>query len=816
MARIILQMNPLFRNMLILLLGLLALLTVTAGLLLRASLPQYAGTAHLPGLHAPVTVERDALGSATVTGQNQLDIARGLGFVHAQERFFEMDLMRRQAAGELAALFGAGALPLDTVSRQYRMRARARQIVQQLPHDQQQLLSTYRSGVNAGLAALTVRPYPYLLTRTAPVDWREEDSLLVIFSMFVTLNETSSRRERRLSYMRAVLPDSLFEFLTASGGSWDAPLIGEPLEWPPIPAADAVDLSKTEIPLYTGALELDDSDEAVPGSNNFAVAGSLTDAHGNAALVANDMHLTLRVPNLWFRTRLITVPDTANAADTANQPEPLSDITGITLPGVPAMVIGSNRHIAWSFTNSYGDFTDWVRVTVNPDDPSNYLSAAGAQPLQFFQETIAVRNAPAKTITVRETEWGPIVARDYDGTPLAIVWTAFQPDGVNLTLAELEYAQTVDEAAAIAHRTGIPAQNFVVGDTQGNILWTIAGRIPLRSDNFDPRLPADWRKPDTGWLGWLDAADYPLIRNPDSGRLWTANTRTVGPEMLRIIGDGGYDLGARSKQIRDTLFAQERFSVDDFFAIQLDYRAVFFSHWHALLRDTLAQLDRTEHDQHRDTVSALESILTNWEGRAAVDSVAYRVVHSFRQVMMKSILTALTADIKQRYPAFELPRLSQAEHAVWEILTQRPAHLLPANYASWDDFLARCAVRVGIVLQQPAGDISARTWGEFNTAQIRHPLSAHLPKWLARFLDMPADQLPGDVHMPRIQTPTFGASQRSVVAPGREEEGYFDMPGGQSGHPLSPYYGSGHNDWVADKPTPFMPGASESTLTLQP
>ena len=119
-------------------------------------------------------------------------------------------------------------------------------------------------------------------------------------------------------------------------------------------------------------------------------------------------------------------------------------------------------------------------------------------------------------------------------------------------------------------------------------------------------------------------------------------------------------------------------------------------------------------------------------------------------------------------------------------------------------------------MQLQTGDITARTWGEDNAAHINHPLSRHLPKWLAQFLDMPADPLPGDVHMPRIQTPSFGASQRSVVAPGKEEAGYFDMPGGQSGHPLSPYYGSGHKDWVSDNPTPFMPGNSEKTLMLVP
>ncbi|MDC8444561.1 MAG: penicillin acylase family protein [Nitrosomonas sp.] len=788
------------RNFFALSVGLILLLIVSAGLLLYGSLPQYTGESHLSGLGAPVTVERDALGSVTITGRGRMDVTRALGFVHAQERFFEMDLMRRQAAGELAAIFGEGALALDMESRKYRMRVRARQISEQLPEDQRQLLAVYRAGVNAGLHALTVRPYPYLLTRTQPVEWLEEDTLLVIFSMFVTLNESSSRRELGLSFLRAELPDTLFRFLTASGGPWDAPLAGEPLEWPPIPPAVDFDLSARDVPLLADAQIFE---ESMPGSNNFAVSGDLAAFTDGAALVANDMHLTLRVPNLWFRTRLITLPESQRLARK-------TDITGITLPGVPAIVIGSNRHIAWSFTNSYGDFTDWVRVTLDPDDRSRYLGTSGWQSVQTFPETIHVRNAPAKVISVRETEWGPIVARDHDGAPLAIVWTAFQPGGANLNLIELEHAQTADEAAVIAQQTGMPAQNFIVGDKQGNILWTIAGRIPLRSDNFDPRLPADWSTPGTGWLGWLNPVEYPLIRNPDSGRLWTANTRTVDIETLPIIGDGGYDLGARSKQIRDNLFARERFTADDLFAIQLDHRAIFFMHWHALLLDTLKYSGQT------GTSRQLEQVLKNWDGRAAADSVAYRIVRGFRHEVIRAILSALTVDVRQTHPASQPPRLNQAEHAIWRILEERPAHLLPANYSNWDDFLSHCVTQTMKALQQQPGDITARTWGEDNAANIRHPLSRHLPKWLAHYLDMPADPLPGDVHMPRIQTPDFGASQRSVVAPGKEEEGYFDMPGGQSGHPLSPYYGSGHTGWVADRPTPFMPGRTAHALTLMP
>ncbi len=786
------------RSVLVLLLGLILLCSLSASVLLYGSLPQYDGKKHQPNLTQPVTVERDVLGSVTLTGQHRLDLANALGFVHAQERFFEMDLMRRQGAGELAEIFGEDALPLDLETRKYRMRARAKQILQQLPDDQQQLLTAYRIGVNNGLSSLSVRPYPYLLTRTKPAPWHEEDTLLVVFAMFITLNQSTATRELALSVMRSALPDDLFRFLTASGGSWDTPLIGDTLEWPPIPDADTVDLSNNKIPPLSTASFYN---EFIPGSNNFAVSGKL--ANG-AALVANDMHLTLRVPNIWFRTRLIqSYKNTTHA--TAKQ----LDINGLSLPGIPLIIIGSNRHIAWSFTNSYGDFIDWVRVTLDPEDTSRYRGSSGWQPIQHFQETIHIRNASAKQITVQETEWGPLVTHDHDGVPLAIAWTALQSNSINLNLIGLEHAQTVNDAATIAQQTGMPAQNFIVGDKNGNILWTIAGRIPLRASSFDPKLPASWANSGTGWQGWLDPADYPLIRNPESGRLWTANARAIDLKSLAILGDGGYDLGARSRQIRDRLFARDQFTADDLKSIQLDHRAIFYDRWHSLLMDNLFPANNVSYRQ-------IEAILKDWDGLAAADSVAYRIVRNFRKEVTKTILNILTATIKERHPSFIIPRLSQVEHAIWRLIETQPAHILPANYENWSGLIKQCVQRTITHLQNQSEDITQRTWGEDNAAHIKHPLSQHLPKWLSHYLDMPADPLSGDIHMPRIQTPSFGASQRSVVAPGNEEAGHLDMPGGQSGHPLSPYYGSGHEHWVTGKPTPFLPGKAERTLTLIP
>ncbi len=775
-------------------------LAVIAWLLLRGSLPQYHGEARLAGLVAPVTIERDTLGSVTLQAKNRLDLAYALGYVHAQERFFEMDLMRRRAAGELAEIFGAAAISTDRNARKYRMRARSNAMLSQLPLEQRQLLNAYRDGVNQGLEALTTRPFPYLLTFTQPHLWRTEDSLLIVMSMYLTLNESSKDRELAFSVMHETLPKTAYDFLTASGGSWDAPLIGASMDWPPPPAVDELNLQKLDPGLLRHDYEYSDN---MPGSNSFAVTGALT--NDGVALVANDMHLELHVPNLWFHTRMIYPSPNPGSRDI--------DVSGASLPGTPIIVAGANRHIAWSFTNSYGDFADWVRITLDPQNTSRYLGPTGWQSVTTYHETIRVRGRQDETLLVDETHWGPIIATDHDNTPLALAWTALQSNAANLELFKLEQTETTNDAITIAHNSGIPAQNFIVGDKNGNISWTIAGHIPLRTNNYDPQLPADWHSPNTGWIGWLEASQYPLLLNPSSQRLWTANTRTAPDQLLDRLGDGGYDLGARAKQIRDSLFDRDQFTPSDMLAIQLDHRALFLARWHKLLQASLSQVQDTTNMPWR---KEMQQALKDWNGTASTDSVAYRVVRAYRQEITKSILDGFAAAVRRHQSDFKLPKLSQAEHAIWHLIEQRPQHLLPPNYRSWEDLLIAGAKQVAEIMQKQPGGIAARNWGEYNSARINHPISRVLPSFLANWLNMPADALPGDSNMPRVQSPNFGASLRFAVAPGNEENGYYDMPGGQSGHPLSPYYGSGHHDWVTGKPTPFLPGAPENVLRLIP
>jgi penicillin amidase len=400
---------------------------------------------------------------------------------------------------------------------------------------------------------------------------------------------------------------------------------------------------------------------------------------------------------------------------------------------------------------------------------------------------------------------------EYPDGEIAVSWIAHNPESVNMTMLKLETVASVSEALDVANTIGMPPQNFVTGDAMGNIAWTIAGKIPLKT-NFDAMLPADWST-EHGWAGWVAADDYPRVVNPPGGRIWTANSRVTDGEALKIIGDGGYDLGARSTQIRDSLLAKESFSPEDMLAIQYDDRALFLRPW----RDLLLEILDDEFVGEDEALLEYRELLQNWIPRAAPESVGYRLVRAFRLEVRRRLFHALTAPVREAYGDDVRLRISnQFESALWALLTERPMHMLPGAYDDWDEFLLSAIQKnIEYFTENYEGSLSERNWGEINTAAIRHPLSGSIP-FFGDALNMPADQLSGDTDMPKAQGPRMGASERFSVAPGDEANSVLHMPTGQSGHPLSDYYDAGHSDWVNGLPSPFLPGAAKHTLTLVP
>lgn len=761
---------------------------------LRASLPVLEGELEISGLESPVVIERDELGVPTIRGESRADVALALGFLHGQERFFQMDLLRRQPAGELAELFGPMALESDRALRIHRFRDRARQIVDAEPEDQRSLLLAYTEGVNAGLHALGAPPFEYILLRQSPEPWLPEDTVLVLYAMYLDLQDEDGSRDSSYGVLRDSMPPEMFEFLAPLGTSWDAAVDGSEPDLPSIPGPDVftlrpdVDEPLPEIPV--------EEVEAVPGSNNFAVSSRWTS--DGRAILAGDMHLGINVPTIWYRASMVFPADGGSRR-----------LTGVTLPGAPVLVAGSNGRVAWAFTNSYGD---WVDLVVLDDlGDGTYMTPDGPRRYELHQEKIRDTERNVETIEIRETIWGPVIDEDHDGRPRALRWVAHDLEGVNQNLFDLENASTVAEAIEVANTVGAPAQNFVAVDDSGTIGWTIMGAIPRRLGGYDGRIPQKWDAGEVGWNGWLEPDEYPRIIEPEEGRIWTANARVVGGEMLAQIGDGGYAFGARAHQIRDDLRRLERVSEPDLLEIQLDDRAVFLDRWRAVLLDVLDDEAISRHPKRAE----LRRLVEDWGAHAAVDSAGYRMVRAFHVFLEEDVLGALTARSLELDERFRFNDIAQTEHALWSLVSERPEHLLCPDFESWDDQLLSTVDRTIDYFTEDGRTLASRTWGERNTSRFQHPLAGAIPL-LGKYLEYPRRQLPGDWDMPRAQTPTFGASQRMVVSPGREEEGIFHMPGGQSGHPLSPHFTDSHEAWVEGKATPFLPGSTTHTLELRP
>lgn len=785
-----------------------ALAFATGWWLLRGSLPQLDGELALPGLSAPVGIQRDALGVVTIDATNETDMARALGYVHAQERYFEMDLMRRTAAGELAELFGPVAIDADKRHRVHRIRARVTQHLGQFAGEHMPQLQAYTDGVNAGLDNLRVRPWPYLVLRQTPRRWEVVDSALAGYAMYFDLQDSQNARELASWKMKSTLPPALFALLAHDGSEWDAPMFGGARGNAVLPDAAQVDLRKLPSPDtdVTGSVDRD-----VPGSNNWAVSGALT--RDGRAIVADDMHLGLRAPNIWFRARLrYTDPLAPNAR---------VDVSGFTLPGLPAVIVGSNGHVAWGFTNGYGDWADWVRIDPCPEKMPATATAPACTNLSEYRETISVAGADPQVLSVRESVWGPVMHEQADGSLLALRWVAHLPGALKVSWADMARASDLDAAFAIADRAAIPAQNLVLADSSGRIGWRVLATIPQRGSGCNAIEPGSSTGELTATQSGADASDKPpvcapwnasasaapRVVDPPSGRLWSANNRVLDDAGLSLVGDGGYALGARARQIRDALFAKEKFDEASLLQIQLDDRALFLQRWWRLLQ--------REGAGDTPALGALAQAATRWDGRASTASASYRIVRAWRLAVHQRIGDGLTAPARAAAGEdFLAPDLPQLEGVVWPLLEQRPPHLLPRRFENWTALLEDAAVEVRDELSAH-GPLEQRGWGERNTAKICHPLAQALPVFAQRLLCMPAEALAGDTAMPRVQGASFGASQRMVVSPGHEADGIAHMPGGQSGNPLSPFWGAGHDAWVQGRPTPFLPGKTAYTLILR-
>jgi penicillin amidase len=773
----------------------LALLAAFGLFLVQYSISVLSGPdieTRIQGLKSPAYVEVDGYGIPAIHASTREDAFLSLGFVTARDRLFQMDLLRRHMAGRLAEVMGPSLKESDRRHRIMGFEPVARAVVQRLPEEQKRVLEAYAVGVNQAMESLTLWPPEFLLLGYRPSLWRPEDSILVVLGMEEDLGWTADA-ERRASIMEAVLPEKVTKFLLPPVDRYTAELLSSTPSValrPDLPVAELSSLlaGSGNPDRYAGLAA-----EAPPpkGSNGWVVGSSKT--RDGRAILANDMHLSLRVPNIWYRAQL-------------HYGE--MRLSGITLPGIPLMVSGSNGKVAWGFTNIEGDFVDLVTLELDPGDPDRYRIPNGFVRFQERWETVRVKGEEDFTFKVRSTEWGPVLDAPLLAKPVAVHWTALDPEATDLNLLNIDAAADVTSAQAVFNRAGGPPLNALAADRQGNIGWTYTGKIPKRF-GLDGSVSRSWADGAKGWNGYILPEELPRLINPESGYIVNANQRMLTDSYPYVIGHY-FDHGYRAHRISERLGGARNLTERDLLAIQLDTKAEFYRFYQRL---ALSLLDRNNDPK----LARLQRDLSHWDGFAERESAGFAVLTEFRKLLLDAVISPFMAKCRESDPNFRFAS-SMIDTPLQQLLETKQPELLPdkIHYRDWHAFLLALLIQANDKVLMQRSDLQGNVaWGLVNRVNITHPFSDSLP-WLKRWLNMPRVSIPGCGQCVRVAVPGFGASERLVVSPGREGNGILHMPGGQSGHPLSPFYSDQQQAWVEGAALPMETGKIAYRLELRP
>ncbi len=712
------------------------LLSLVLFVLTRRNLPGREG-GRLPGLAAEVTVDFDDRGVATIHAASVEDALRAQGWLTARDRSFQLEVLRRNAAGRLAELFGSSALPLDRKHRTYGFARVAEAAVPLLAPRERADLEALASGISSYFAAHRGRlGLEFALLGTEPAPWRPSDSVGVLLLMYEQL--TDDVEAQRSAESLAGLPDSLRAFLLPRATADDVLLVPDSpsLAPPALPQVDGVSPSALPKAARRQAAE----EVGVAGSNAFAVSGSLS-ASGRPIL-AGDPHLGLEMPAIWLPMRFVIAGRTSE---------------GVTLPGLPALTIGRTDQVAWSFTNLEGDVQDLYRERI---EGGRARRGTSSEPVVERTETIRVRGGRDEALVVRSTSNGPLVGDD-----LAVRWTALDP--ANLGVPNADFLRAADEEAFLAtfDRFTGPPQNVVWASASGSIGWRPAGLLPIRKEGTDGSVPYDGSDPATSWKGFVPMAGLPRVVDPPEGFVVSANQRMIGTSFPHVLSADWAHPG-RARRIRDLLreakSAGTKLTRREVEAIQLDERSETMRRtaesFRAFLPDDLARL------------------LDGWDGRADAGSARYLVARALRRAFRERALAAWHA------PAFRWG----LEGDNWnDLLEADDAAFRAAGLGEKTAFLKGAAGEAVAALEKRYGTGRSRwRWGEANRLSVRHPLG-YVPglSWL---FDPPRPVQSGAPGTPRAASPSFGQSLRWIVDWGAPEAATLVVPFGASGHVGSP------------------------------
>ncbi|GAB0119280.1 penicillin acylase family protein [Acidisoma sp. 7E03] len=683
----------------------------------------------------PVGVAFDSNDIPFIRAASETDAAAALGYVHARDRFFQMDLMRRAAGGTLAALLGPRALDNDREMRTLGLRASAEADVADLSPAARSMLQAYADGVNAWLAkrGRFAAPEYVLLGRPAP--WTVADSLLWGKMMGLWLSGNWQAELARLS-LSGTMPRAQIDSL-----------------WPPALPTKRTD-EAAAMPPGTAAMARrtlallrhfpEPFTQPAQASNEWAAAGSHTDT--GRPLLAGDPHLGYGFPGIWYLARI----DTPNGL-----------LAGATVPGVPFLVIGHNQHVAWTFTTTGADTED-VFIEHVTTDGQHYETPDGPRPFGHRREVIQVRGQPDVVLDVRTTRHGPVIGDGPEArTVLTVEMASLAPhDTAANGLLALDNARWVSDAGLAATQITSPVQNLMAADTAGNIAFYTTGRVPVRRAG-DGRWPVDGADGAHDWTGWASGAALPHAVNPPSGFLVNANEPTAGPDFpVMISGDTYGDW--RATRIRTLLAAQPETSLRGFAAMQMDVVSNF--------AQRLLPVLKTVSLPPQDPAAAALTLLQSWDGRMSADLPQPLIFDAWMRAFGDRVLKA------NGVPE-DSPAVARDRFVLSLLLPEAGADRAAALWCS-----GNCRPALGPALQDAiaklrplwGADAAKWRWGRAHPALFAHPIVARLP--VIGALGDAQVPVPGDETTVQAQAPGFGPGRAEFTAVhGAEFRGVYDI-----------------------------------------
>ncbi len=801
---------------LLLILVLLAAGVVAFGYFIASSaLPQLDGKLQVKGLSAAVKVTRDRHGVPTIEGVTLEDLFLAQGYVTAQDRLWQMDIMRRFAAGELSEILGDDTLKIDREQRILGLRAAARKGLQTASARDRAYFEAYARGVNAFIESHgSSLPIEFRILKYRPKPWQPEDSIVIANQMVKDLNyysfEDTLAREKILAKLGPELTADLYV-----NRSWH--------DRPPTVMREALndqenqgdsndedddddsgpDTSVTQQRGSGGEIWAQHTPEAVNGSNDWVVSGAHTVT--GKPLLSNDMHLGHQMPNLWYEAHL-----------KCNQYSNL-DVAGVTLPGMPYVIVGHNRRIAWGFTNVGPTVAD--AFIENFNGQGTYQTPQGWEQPEHRAEVIHIKDKSDVTVDVKTTRHGPIVTDLLPGETrqIALRWTLY--DGLRMPFFDVDTAQNWEEFRKAFSQLDAPGQNVVYADVDGNIGYQTTGRVPIRAAG-DGSLPVSGADDAHEWTSYIPFDKLPSIYNPPSGVIATANGR-ITPDGYPNSISAEWEAPWRTERIYHVLESGRKFAAVDMLALENDVHSE--TDLFAAERFVYA-VDHASKPSARAKQAA--DLMRNWDGRmlgaSTAPTLAVRSAQELTRLLLEPRLGSAPEDPKQQEESLSWKTYHWEMRTVWlqNVLLHQPKRWLPDKYPNYDELLT-AAVEAAVNGPAAPTDLASWHWGSVNAVEIDHPVLSKIPL-VRRWAAPGVREQSGSGYTVKAVTRHHGPSERFTANLADLDQSTLNIVTGQGGNFLSPYYVDQWKAWYEGSTftLPFTPqavaAAGAHRLVLEP